>query len=232
MNCLGQVYNVKRFSVQKVEDPKSTLTFSQPGWAWKPGWACTWCRPRKKFNCFPMRLTWKEMENLNSEWYFLTFLETFLLKIFGEFLGNFVEIYSLLEEKNFHQSVTKKENEVLRPLHCGGGQNWTQIWSLWPKLHMLPCLFGLFWPSFELSFTRWQNHIMSLLRNICKSGYHWFYRLHGFYWFYTLYWFLMTKMQCLWPAFVLTNGGRSCLNPLPLILDKWRRKLSTPLPPN
>ena len=31
-----------------------------------------------------------------------------------------------------------------------GGQIWPQIWNLWPKLHMLPCLFGQFRPVLAL----------------------------------------------------------------------------------
>ena len=29
-------------------------------------------------------------------------------------------------------------------------QNLRQIWNLWPKLHMQPCLFGLFMPFLEV----------------------------------------------------------------------------------
>ena len=41
-----------------------------------------------------------------------------------------------------------------RPLQPPNGlkaQMFPQIWNLWPKLHMQPCLFGLFRPSLEVS---------------------------------------------------------------------------------
>ena len=49
---LGQVYHMKWFSSQKVEYLRRTWTCCKPGWAWKPGWACTWSWPwpkKKKF---------------------------------------------------------------------------------------------------------------------------------------------------------------------------------------
>ena len=47
MNFRGQIYHAKWFSGQKVEYPWVTWTWpcSKPGWAWKPGWACTWPWP-------------------------------------------------------------------------------------------------------------------------------------------------------------------------------------------
>ena len=53
---LGQVYHVKWFSGQKVEYPRITWTWTccKLGWAWKPGWACTWPWPwqNTKFQIF------------------------------------------------------------------------------------------------------------------------------------------------------------------------------------
>ena len=39
---------------------------------------------------------------------------------------------------------TKKFWGHCRPPNSLGGQIWPQVWNLCPKLHMLPCLFGLF----------------------------------------------------------------------------------------
>ena len=41
----------------------------------------------------------------------------------------------------------------LQPPNSLRGQNLPQIWDLWPKLHMKPCLFGLFRPL----FVRWRK---------------------------------------------------------------------------
>ena len=52
--------------------------------------------------------------------------------------------------KNFQKKVGSSHNEqkwALRGHYSLGGQIWPQIWNLWPKLHMQPCLFGLFRPS-------------------------------------------------------------------------------------
>ena len=50
-------------------------------------------------------------------------------------------------------SIGDQKNEVLRPLwppNSLGGHIWPQMWNLGLKLQILPCLFGLFWTSFEL----------------------------------------------------------------------------------
>ena len=54
----------------------------------------------------------------------------------------------------------------LQPPNSLGGQIWLHIWNLLPKLHILPFLFGLFWPSFELrqkEERRRKNPLTSLL---------------------------------------------------------------------
>ena len=93
----------------------------------------------------------------NGEFDFLKIFEDFwriswrFLEIFWGVLEKLVRCEKKI--KNFHQLETNKENEVLRPLwppNSLGGHIWPQIWNLWPKLHILPCLFGLFGPSFEL----------------------------------------------------------------------------------
>ena len=100
------------------------------------------------------------------------------LEIFEDFWRiswRFLEIvWGILEKlvrcekkiKNFHQLETNKENEVLRPLwppNSLRGHIWHQIWNLWPKLHMLPCLFGQFRPvlALLLSFLRRFNCFVS-----------------------------------------------------------------------
>ena len=52
----GKIYHVKWFSGQKGECPRIAWAWTCciPGWAWKPGWACTWSRPwpKKNFRIF------------------------------------------------------------------------------------------------------------------------------------------------------------------------------------
>ena len=79
------------------------------------------------------------MENLIFWWFVRICGE-----IFEEFWRNWFFVSRRL--KNFHQSMTNWENEVMRPLWPPKsliGQIWPQIKNLWPKLRMLPCLLGL-----------------------------------------------------------------------------------------
>jgi len=124
-----------------------------------------------------LRLTWREMGNLIFGWFMKIFGEFWrifgeFVKIFGEFLRNFGEIlenfWQVLEILNFVRKTSNPLNfvrrtsrfqievlksEVLRPLwppNSLRGQIFNQIWNLWPRLHMLPCLldcFGLFGPN-------------------------------------------------------------------------------------
>ena len=71
-----------------------------------------------------LRLTWRKMENLNFETFIRIFGE--IIEDFGIFFEEFLKKLVHCEKiKNFHQSETNKENEVLRPpwpLNSLGGQ--------------------------------------------------------------------------------------------------------------
>ena len=89
----------------------------------------------------------------NGEFDFLEIFEDFwrISWRFLEFFWGILEKLVRCEKKikNFNQLETNKENEVLRPLrppNSLGVQIWHQIWNVWPKLHVLPYLCGLFWP--------------------------------------------------------------------------------------
>ena len=108
------------------------------------------------------------MENLNFEdfwrhyWWFLENFWGILENILG-ILESFCQILEILNfvrktsnilnfvRRTSRFQIKVLKSEVLRPLwppNSLGGQIWPQIWNLWPKLHMLPCLFWLFWPFF------------------------------------------------------------------------------------
>ena len=86
------------------------------------------------------------MENLNFGW----FLRIFWRPSWGflEYFWRILEkLVRCLKIKNFHQSETNKENEVLRPLwppNSLGGQIWPQIWNQWPQLPTYPCAYCLY----------------------------------------------------------------------------------------
>ena len=62
-----------------------------------------------------------------------------------------------------------------------GGQIWPQIWNLWPKLHMLPCLFEQFRPvlALLLNLERRRRKKNSSLLDLSWIGDSWFWLSSG-----------------------------------------------------
>ena len=104
---------------------------------------------RQGTDLIDLRLTWR-FWFLGDFW---GFLETFL-RIFGRNFEEFWRIWLVVRRK-LRTSMNQRPTRKMRfwghwPPNSLRGQIWPQIWHLWPKLNMLPCLFGLFWPFFEL----------------------------------------------------------------------------------
>ena len=85
-----------------------------------------------------------------------------IFEVFGDILEDFWRTFEefwrnwFVEEKI--KNFRKVDNEPfwwpqrpLQPPNSLRGQNLPQIWDLWPKLHMKPCLFGLLRPFLERS---------------------------------------------------------------------------------
>ena len=84
----------------------------------------------------------------NGEFDFWGFLETFwrtFWRFFEEFWRNWFVV------RRLRTSIILRPTKKMRFWGQYGLQtalevnSKNQIWNLWPKLHMLPCLFGLFW---------------------------------------------------------------------------------------
>ena len=108
---------------------------------------------------------WRFLENF---WGYLENLWRFLESFWG-ILENFWQVLEILNFVrktsnllNFVRRTSRFQIEVLKrevlrpmwPINSLGGQISNQIWNLWPKLHILHCLFGLFWPFFSSSWKK------------------------------------------------------------------------------